>query len=88
MSAFDLLKQRAMERGLDPWAVIGPSRFREHVECRRVVAKELRGEPWNMSFPGIARVLRRTHASVMNLIRPKDQKSRVAVLRAERAIKF
>jgi chromosomal replication initiation ATPase DnaA len=54
--------------------LLGPSRTRATVEARREAARILRDR--GLSLPHIGRILKRDHATVMNLLSPRCRKVR------------
>lgn len=76
MGIEEYVSMRARQLGHPPSLVRSRCRFRVLVNVRRTIARELRDEPWGLSYPEIGRALNRDHSSVINLLHPKNQKGK------------
>lgn len=69
MSVHEYIALRARELGIEPDRVYGKRGRQEVVYVRTIIAAELRGEPWKLSYPKIGKVLNRHHTSVLSLLK-------------------
>ena len=69
MSEREYVAFRARELGVDPDVVLGKRGPNSVLYVRTIIAAELRGEPWNLSYPKIGKVMNRDHSSVWSLLR-------------------
>ena len=69
MSPGEYATQRAHDHGIRAYDLRCDRRDRWLVHIRRTIARELRAEPWNLSYPEIGRALNRDHSTVIYLVR-------------------
>ena len=63
MTSREYVAFRARELGFEPYEILSRAKRRSLYDARMTIARELRGEPFGMSYPEIARALGRSDHS-------------------------